>query len=140
VVFAAGNRLTIGADERISFGIPIIGCPDYLKLMEQRAAKFSIAVAPPFFPPSLVELVKRRDPAAKAFDREDGANPYLGKKVLVLAGGADPLVPWEASREFVERLEVGASGVKKAVVVAGVGHECTREMLVAAGEFVGLIT
>lgn len=108
--------------------------------MKQRASKYSVPVAPPYFPTSLLELVNQRDPVGKAFDRVDGANPYLGKKVLVLAGGADKLVPWEASREFVERLAVGPSGVKEVVVLEGVGHECSGEMLVAAGRFVGSLT
>ncbi|KAF7773310.1 hypothetical protein Agabi119p4_5477 [Agaricus bisporus var. burnettii] len=129
--------LALGQDERISFGIPIIACPDYLKLMEKRASRFSLPIAPPYFPASLIELVRRRDPVMKAFDRVDDANPYLGKKVLVLSGGADKLVPWEASREFVEKLAVGPSGVKKVLVVEGVGHECTPEMLATAGQFVG---
>lgn len=136
-VFAEGIRLTTKVDERISFGIPIIACPDYLKLMEKRASRFSLPIAPPYFPASLIELVRRRDPVMKAFDRVDDANPYLGKKVLVLSGGADKLVPWEASREFVEKLAVGPSGVKKVLVVEGVGHECTPEMLATAGQFVG---
>lgn len=124
-------------DDRISFGAPIIGCPDYLKLMQGRAKKLSIPIAPPYFPTSLVELVRRQDPAAKPFNRLDDSNPYLGKKILVLSGAADKLVPWEASKSFVEALAVGPDGTKKVVVQEGVGHECTQEMLEELGRFVG---
>lgn len=128
--------VTVYVDERVSFGIPIIGCPDYLRLMRGRAMKQSIPITPPYFPQGLIELVNRKDPVAKAFDRADDSNPFLGKKILVLSGAVDKLVPWEASRNFVERLEVGPKGVKKVIVQEGVGHECTEEMLEEVSRFV----
>ena len=48
--------------------------------------------------------------------------------MLVLSGGDDPTVPWEASRGFVEALDVGRSGRKEVVVVGGVKHEFTEGM------------
>ena len=45
--------------------------------------------------------------------------------MLVLAGVDDKLVPWEVSRTFVERLEVGRGGRKTVMVVPGVKHEFT---------------
>ncbi|KAF9452323.1 alpha/beta-hydrolase [Macrolepiota fuliginosa MF-IS2] len=128
--------IILGQDDRVSFGVPIIACPDYLKLMRGRAKKRSIPYAPPYFPASLVALINKRDPVTKAFDRLDDANPFLGKKILVLSGGADKLVPWEASRSFVEALEVGSNGVKKVIVQEGIGHECTKEMLEALSTFI----
>jgi len=46
----------------------------------------------------------------------------------VLSGADDPTVPWEASRGFVEALDVGRSGRKEVMVVGGVKHEFTEGM------------
>jgi len=48
--------------------------------------------------------------------------------VLVLSGADDKTVPWEASRAFVEALDVGRSGRKEVMVVDGVEHEFTEGM------------
>ena len=57
-----------------------------------------------------------------------GRGPFFGKKILVLAGGKDVLVPWEFSESFVERIEVGEEGVKKVLVYPEVGHAFTASM------------
>lgn len=75
------------------------------------------------------------DPASFAFRENDATNPFLGKRILVLSGAADKLVPWTASQEFVEGLEVG-NGVKKVVLEENVGHECTPTMIREAALFV----
>ncbi len=124
-------------DDRLSFGIPIIGCPDYMKLIRGRAAKLSLPLEPPYVPAQLVETINRKDPATKPFDQLDATNPFLGKRILVLSGANDKLVPWNASRSFVESLEVGNEGIKKVIVQTGVGHECTKEMLEELANFVG---
>ena len=46
----------------------------------------------------------------------------------MLSGADDPIVPWEASRAFVEALDVGRSGRKEVVVASGVKHEFTEGM------------
>ena len=51
-------------DPRVTFGIPIIGCPDYLTLMSERAAQSKVPVAPPYFPVSFLAYVRAHDPAA----------------------------------------------------------------------------
>ena len=66
---------------------------------------------------------------------EEQTNPFLGKKILVLSGADDTLVPWVASEKFVGGLVVGGSGVKKVVVQKGVGHACTPEMVAEAAQF-----
>lgn len=63
-------------------------------------------------------------------------NPFIGKKVLVLSGGADPLVPWSASQTFVDALQVGENGRKEVFLQDGVGHECTSEMVERLARFV----
>jgi len=65
-----------------------------------------------------------------------GRNPFFGKKILVLAGGKDELVPWAFSEPFVEQIEVGEDGVKKVLVYPGVGHAFTASMLDDVANFV----
>lgn len=54
--------------------------------------------------------------------------------------GADPLVPWNASEEFVEGLVVGPKGVKKVFVQPNTGHTCSTEMVKEMVEFLQLYT
>ena len=87
-------------------------------------------VAPPYFPRSFVEHVRAHDPAA-------AADAFRGKRVLVLCGKEDKLVPWAASARFVDALDVGAAegGVKEVIVEEGVGHTCSPAMVKAAVRF-----
>jgi len=128
--------LTLRTEPRVKLGIPIIGCPDFLTMMGERAVKNGLAAGPPYFPDSLVALVQRDDPASAPYASQGAENPFLGKKVLVLSGADDKLVPWTASAEFVQELELGEGGVKKVVVAPGVGHECTPEMVKEMAQFV----
>lgn len=63
-------------------------------------------------------------------------NPFFGKKILVLSGGKDQLVPWSASQDFVERLHVGDEGTKISVVVPEAGHECHPVMMETMAKFI----
>ncbi|KAI0667808.1 hypothetical protein C8Q78DRAFT_1081694 [Trametes maxima] len=119
------------------------GCPEYLKLIAGRAAENGIvALAPPHFPASFVAYVRAHDPASASFTAGDsGANPFWGKKVLVLSGKEDVLVPWSASEAFVGALDVGereggGGGVKEVVVEEGTGHACSEGMVRRAAGFV----
>ncbi|THH16654.1 hypothetical protein EW146_g4015 [Bondarzewia mesenterica] len=121
--------LALRNDPRIAIGVPVIGCPDYLRLLTFRAQGANIPLLPPYLPSALFSLLRKDDPAAVAFRSSRPAeNPFIGKKVLVLSGGADQLVPWDASREFVEGLEVGEAGRKKVVVEKDTGHAYTETM------------
>ncbi|KAI0364757.1 alpha/beta-hydrolase [Pilatotrama ljubarskyi] len=132
--------ITLKNDPRVKLGIPIIGCPDYLTLMSARAEQNGIAVGPPHFPESLLAYVRTHDPAAAPHtaDAPAGANPFRGKKVLVLCGREDEIVPWSASEKFVGELDVGEKegGVKEVFVEEGTGHRCSEEMVRRAAEFV----
>jgi hypothetical protein len=125
------------ADPRISFGIPIIGCPNYLELIKYRAHTSGIPFQAPHIPNSLITLINTSDPASQDFKSLNSSNPFLGKKILVLSGKEDPLVPWSASESFVDALEVGPEGVKKVFVQKGVRHACTKEMVDEASAFIG---
>ena len=117
------------ADPRVKIGIPVIGCPDYLALLASRAEHAGVTLTPPYVPASLLSIIRREDPAAVSIRAsEASANPFLGKKILVLSGAADKLVPWAASKEFVEALHVGEGGRKQVVLEEGAGHEYTDRM------------
>ena len=112
------------------------GCPDYLKLIGGRAKDSGVAFAPPHIPAHLHALISRDDPAQYASSSSSSdPNPFVGKKVLVLSGADDPVVPWSCSEEFVDGLDVGEGGAKKVVVYPGVGHACTPEMVQEAAAF-----
>ncbi|KAF8806085.1 alpha/beta-hydrolase [Phlegmacium glaucopus] len=129
--------IALSTDPRITLGIPIIGCPNYIELLKHRAHTSDIAFQAPHIPNSLITLINKSDPAFKNYKSLDSSNPFLGKKVLVLSGKEDPLVPWSASEGFVDALEVGPEGVKKVFVQEGVKHACTKEMVEEAASFVG---
>ncbi|EKM53986.1 uncharacterized protein PHACADRAFT_257525 [Phanerochaete carnosa HHB-10118-sp] len=122
-------------EPRLGVGVPINGCPDYLHLMSRRAAASGVAFEPPYVPASFLAYVRANDPAAP-HTTPDASNPFAGKKILVLAGAEDTLVPWESSEAFVKKLEVGPDGVKKVILYPGVGHKCTEEMVKETSDFV----
>ncbi|KIY53794.1 hypothetical protein FISHEDRAFT_63263 [Fistulina hepatica ATCC 64428] len=117
-------------EPRITFGIPVISCPDYLNLMTLRARKNGVSVDPPIFPKSFVEFVRKRSALSIPYQSTDGSvNPFIGKKILALAGRDDTLVPWSAGgEEFVAKLEVGEHGIKEAFVQDDTKHHFTPEM------------
>lgn len=123
-------------DTRIQVGIPIIGCPDYVKLMQHRAETCGIIFDAPNIPTTFLKTMSKTNPASKDYATLERSNPFLGKKILVLSGAEDKLVPWVASQEFYDHLEVGAEGVKELLLQTGAGHECTGEMVDAAARFV----
>ncbi|KAK0495303.1 Alpha/Beta hydrolase protein [Armillaria luteobubalina] len=129
--------ISLSQEPRLTIGIPIIGCPDYLTLMSARADKFGISLEKSsYLPDSLLALIQRSDPASTPYTSGNSSNPFLGKKILVLSGADDLLVPWSASEPFVNGLVVGENGVKHVFVQEGAGHKCTPEMVQQLVEFV----
>lgn len=115
-------------EPRITFGVPIIGCPVYTPLMAGRMRQtFGTDLTAPRYPESLRAYVETP---------REGPNPYLGKRILVLSGADDQLVPWTASKDHVEALDVGPNGVKRVLVVDGAAHEVTGSMLREVSAFV----
>jgi len=121
-IFLLISRNPAFLEPRIRIGIPISGCPDYLALIEQHAERLGIPCVPPYIPASLRALVRAHGTVAAP------AGTFVGKRVLVLAGADDKLVPWAASRAFVEALDVGRGGRKEVVLLPGVKHELTDGM------------
>ncbi|KZV73126.1 hypothetical protein PENSPDRAFT_742562 [Peniophora sp. CONT] len=127
--------LTLKNDPRLTVGIPVIGCPDYLTLLELRADKHGLSLAPPYMPASLRAYIKAHDPVTTDYASTSASNPFGGKRILVLSGAEDPLVQWTASATFIEGLQVGPSGLKEVKVLEGVKHEYTPQMRETAIQF-----
>ncbi|KKY21561.1 hypothetical protein UCRPC4_g03512 [Phaeomoniella chlamydospora] len=119
-------------DARFDTGVVVIGCPDYLRLMSDRARLTKLSSCTPNeqsggtfvgskdFPPDLVEAVKRFDPAGLLLGdgkvgplsaEEDRAaksavyNLLGNKRILNMSGGADKLVPYHCSEPFIRWLQ-----------------------------------
>ncbi|GAA6062521.1 hypothetical protein JCM10212_001571 [Sporobolomyces blumeae] len=132
--------LALGHDPRISLGIPIIGSPSTLTLLSDRAQSLApclggpLPVSGPFFPSTFVSLLDRVDPSNLPIE-----STWKGKKVLVLSGQDDELVPFEkgGTSAFVERLRTEAGLDRLDVwVQPNTGHACTPEMMARSTEFV----
>lgn len=117
------------AEPRITAGVAVIGCPDYVALISDRARKskletFSAAdggisfLGSADFPEALVGSVKKYDPKGILFGTRD-VNPsppdeekkrlrsllddkIKGKKFQILSGGKDKLVPYDKSKPFLD--------------------------------------
>ena len=118
----------------ISFDLE--GCPDYFTLISKRAKAHKLPCGPPYIPDALLEHIKRADPAAAPYTARGASNPFWGKKILVLSGKDDKIVPWSAAKGVVEALEVGEHGVKEVIVEPGVGHDFSPAMVKEAARFV----
>ncbi|KAF9880749.1 hypothetical protein CkaCkLH20_01791 [Colletotrichum karsti] len=122
-------------EERIVGGVVIIGCPDYMALMTDRAQRSKLAtysaeddgasfLGSRDFPPDLVSACLRNDPKGILFgtgavpsaaaDVSEGERQRLrglldarvrGKKFLVCSGAVDRLVPYSKAEPFVNFFE-----------------------------------
>lgn len=166
-------------DPRISTAIVIIGCPDYVRLMSDRARLSKLGTwthsNPPGssflgstdFPTDLVEAVEKYDPAGlflgEVVSRDDDVYERIptaseqkrllplmrrclqGKRILNLAGGADPLVPYRCGKPFLRWLKTATASdgwfseggvVFEDIIFDGVKHELSPEMVKEAHRFV----
>ena len=109
-------------------------------MMGHHAKRVGIPYAPPYFPSSLVALVRAHAATTTTatatttpgrpvgLGNPASASVYSGKRLLVLSGADDSIVPWEMVRIGVEALDVGRTGRKEVVVVRGAKHELTDKM------------
>lgn len=135
-------------EPRITTGVVIVGMPDYIALMTDRArlSKLSTYLQPSdapgsqflgsrHFPSSLLEVVRKRDPAAfltggipDSLPRDEynlqsieTINRYLGgKRILCMSGATDKLVPYRLTEPFMTWLKNHAA-TGSAVVGMGDG-------------------
>jgi len=139
--FSLGGHATwiaLRQEPRIRIGIPICGCPDYLALLGHHAKRVGIPMSPPYLPLSLHALIRAHAATTTTTTTTAGrpvglgdpapASVYNGKRLLVLSGADDSIVPWEVARVGVEALDVGRTGRKEVVLVRGAKHELTNEM------------
>ena len=126
-------------EPRITTGIVIIGCPDYVSLMTDRARLSKLATwtqsSPPgssflgseSFPYALVQAVGRYDPTGYLFGagKQASDSPKVAghkeqlialldktlrdKRILNLAGGSDKLVPYAKAEPFMKWLKEAIS-------------------------------
>ncbi|KAM0333373.1 hypothetical protein ACHAQA_002034 [Verticillium albo-atrum] len=119
-------------EPRIKAAVVIIGCPDFMALMTNRAKNAQLAsytaddkgasfLGSKDFPKDLVRACSKHDPKAILFgtgtipkkpsqEEQQRLKPLLddrikGKKFLVCSGGDDKLVPYSQSKRFLEFLE-----------------------------------
>ncbi|KAI1632371.1 hypothetical protein F4809DRAFT_645477 [Biscogniauxia mediterranea] len=124
------------AEPRVTAGVMVIGCPDYMNLMQDRARLSKLQTwsatdngASFFgsrdFPDALIAACKKFDPKGIVFgtgeiscapsaaeqDRIRSAldSRVRGKKFQVLSGGADKLVPYAAAKPFLDFLKTAAA-------------------------------
>ncbi|KAI1308506.1 hypothetical protein F5Y03DRAFT_90597 [Xylaria venustula] len=123
-------------DPRVTAGVIIIGCPDYMNLMRDRARlskleTFTVDQGVSFlgskdFPQALIRAVEKFDPKAIVFGAgEVSTEPPVsdqdrlrvildsrirGKKFQILSGGADKLVPYKAGQDFLEFFKNATNG------------------------------
>ena len=88
-------------------GCPMIGMPDYNKLLVGRAQEANASLTPPTIPKTFATLVNETNPANLPYTAKNDTNPFWNKKVLTTNGGADPLVHFDYSREFLANLVLG---------------------------------
>ncbi|EAQ90727.1 hypothetical protein CHGG_02662 [Chaetomium globosum CBS 148.51] len=118
------------AEPRVTAGVVIIGCPDYISLLADRARLSKLStysaqdagasfIGSKDFPPSLVDACNKFDPKAIFFgaspvpdagastSNDETAGQILrarlqGKKFLLCSGGEDKLVPYRCSEPFLQ--------------------------------------
>ncbi|KAK4138013.1 hypothetical protein BT67DRAFT_128232 [Trichocladium antarcticum] len=117
------------AEPRVTAGVVIVGCPDYMYLLSDRARLSGLPtysaqddgasfLGSRDFPPSLVKACEKSDPKAIFFGAgpiqdataatpSDGARDVVherlrGKKFLLCSGADDKLVPYRCAEPFLK--------------------------------------
>ena len=160
-------------EKRFSAAVIVIGCPDYSRLMSHRAEASGLdswwESTPPGvnffgsddFPSNLIETVHERDPAgyflgtkcdksilydpeAKGL-QEEFRNSIAGKKILVLSGAADELVPYSCAKPFLDFLKheiandehlIRFKTYLEDILFPNTGHAMPEEMIKQAVRFI----
>lgn len=122
-------------DERVTAAVVIIGCPDYMRVMTDRARLSKLKtyissdgaefLGSKDFPKALMSSVQKWDPKGMLFGASEiNIHPseseqerlrqildkkIKGKRVLVCSGGDDKLVPYHCSEQFMKFLKTATS-------------------------------
>ncbi|CAE6472211.1 unnamed protein product [Rhizoctonia solani] len=127
--------LSMDRDPRLSVCIPIIGSPDFLEIATPRNNLMGLPLVSSYMTSATRSHILKNDPVSgrRSSLRPD---PFMNKRILALAGAHDGMVPFLATRQFLDRINVGPLGTKQLIIQQGVGHQCTREMVVEMAKFV----
>ncbi|BFZ53266.1 hypothetical protein PYCC9005_000289 [Savitreella phatthalungensis] len=118
--------LVLSNEPRVRVGCPIIGCPDFLELMQRRIETNTKLAAQELISVALRETIARVDPQV---------GKIAGKSILVCSGARDKLVPYAAGEKFVSKLRIQANVRVK--IYENVGHRCTKSMISDVAAFLG---
>ncbi|RPB21262.1 hypothetical protein L211DRAFT_851626 [Terfezia boudieri ATCC MYA-4762] len=148
---------------KITSAIIVIGCPDYPALMLHRLKQCKLlpptdnTISTRYLPNSFLDLITSTPPSLSSHPQLAGSplltrpgiallDALAGKKLLVLSGKQDRLVPAELASGFVQSVRKGVQQVGRAlfgtgagireVLFEGVGHEFTEGMAVEVRGFV----
>ncbi|KAI5475082.1 hypothetical protein MNV49_001958 [Pseudohyphozyma bogoriensis] len=127
--------LAMAHDPRITLGIPIISSPSVATLLTHRAttlpSSLSSKLPSPPFPTTLSTLISSYDPINVP------RSVWKGRKILVLCGKDDKLVPFVEGGldKFVNELKEDGVDVE-CVVEDGVGHKLSKAMVERSCAFV----
>lgn len=117
--------LVLSHDKRVQAGCPIIGCPDFMTLMSSRAEAFG-GLTKDMMPDSLRAVIHALDPKVENMK---------GKRILILSGKKDKLVPYDKGANFINNLQSVAQSVQTEIY-PGVGHRCTETMIEELSRFI----
>ena len=90
--------------------------------MEYRLKKSGLPIEPPYLPLSFVRVLERDDPGTIFRQTNEIPEPLKRKRILVLSGKEDNLVPWTASDSFITALRKQSPSVE-IKVYPGIGHK-----------------
>ncbi|CAE6427350.1 unnamed protein product [Rhizoctonia solani] len=127
--------LAMDRDPRLSVCIPIIGSPDFLDIATARNNLTGFPLVSSYMTPTTRNYILKHDPVSHSRSSLR-PNPFMNKHILALAGAQDSLIPFLATRQFLDRINVGPLGTKQLIIQQGVGHQCTREMVVEMVEVI----
>ena len=111
----------LSKESRIQAGCPIIGCPDFMNLMESRAA-----------PLGGLSKEKMPDSLRAIASQKLNIEAMKGKRILICSGKRDKLVPYEKGAAFVDELKHVAD---VQVEMYDCGHRCTPAMITDLSKF-----
>lgn len=160
-------------EKRFDAAVIVIGCPDYCRLMSYRAETSGLdswyESTPPGanflgsndFPSTLLDTVQQRDPAAYFLGTNCDKNTFYdpkakglrevfrhciaGKKILVLSGAADKLVPYSCVKPFLDFLKYEIANDEHLtrsktslddILFPDTGHAMSKQMIEQAVRFV----
>ncbi|CAE6528987.1 unnamed protein product [Rhizoctonia solani] len=127
--------LAMDRDPRLSVCIPIVGSPDFLDIATARNNLTGVPLVSSYMTSATRNYILKNDTVSHHRNslRPD---PFMNKHILALAGAQDGMIPFLATRRFLDRINVGPLGTKRLIIQQGVGHQCTRDMVVEMVEVV----